>query len=1116
VKSFLTWSLHNHTILLTPIEYVKATAYSPKVLVPDRVSPVKEIEKMQRQNFASLIRFSLVLSVSLLVVMSGGPLRPEASVQPVSFGAKIDFGTGSNSVSATASTSTQFSQQGPKLVGTGAVGNARQGRSVSLSADGNTAIVGGWVDNPTGAAWVWTRGGGVWTQQGTKLVGSGAVGNAVQGFSVSLSADGNTAIVGGFNDNGGAGAAWVWTRSGGVWTQQGAKLVGSGAVGNAVQGWSVSLSADGNTAIVGGVSDNGGAGAVWVWARSGGVWTQQGAKLVGSGAVGSATQGVSVSLSSDGNTVIVGGHSDGAAGAAWVWTRSGGVWTQQGAKLVGSGAVGNAVQGQSVFLSADGNTAIVGGASDNGAAGAAWVWTRSGGVWTQQGAKLVGSGAGAGNVQQGASVSLSADGNTAIIGGFNDNPTGAVWVWTRSGGVWTQQGAKLVGSGAVGGPGQGISVCLSADGNTAIVGGDSDNDSAGAAWVFTTSNVGNPCQVSVVPFFQAPPISPLILCPLSVNQLGNAPWACDQYDDHVNTTIREKGCAMTALAMALLKAGITTVPLIGQGSTPLNPGTLNQFMIEHSGDYDAKHNVRFDNTVQNISHSLKFLGVKPSKQQSTEALDQLLCQGVPVIVGVDLDLSNGPTHYVIVTGKQGNQYEIVDPGHRKTTLLDPNDGFSIRGQVVDPPGDVSALNLSVGDAELLIIDPTGNRTGFDSTGGTIREEIPRSTHFIDSLEDDLTGAAATEVSYSVPMFQPLQGTYQVVLTGLKLGMYTLSIRSFSQDGSPQPAVDVSGMTRPGLESAYLIEYSSTPGAALRVFGITATPVTRNAGSPSANSQIATVNDAQGAPNTLAVTVNGGTGATVNGVTVTLNPTAPDASGQVFADVVAACAATSASFTLRVTDSGGLFTETTLTVTVNPDVTAPTITCPGDVATAAAASCPNATSKVVTYPDPVASDNCAVKSVVCNPPSGSTLPVGTTTVICTATDTSGNTATCSFSVNVSSFCLQDEGNSGNVVLVNAQTGDYNFCCDGVPIASGRGTLTTHACIGSIDGTKGDRQVHIQWDTSANNGSGAGTAYVRKLSNKIVCQITDKNMSNNTCQCSAPPPVNPKKPPKERTL
>src|SRR5262249_19300522 len=115
----------------------------------------------------------------------------------------------------------QFTQEGPKLVGTGATGNALQG-AVAVSADGNTMIVGGLNDsNQVGAAWVFTRNGGVWNQQGTKLVGSNAVGNSAQGFSVALSADGNTAIVGGVNDSAGAGAAWVFTRSGGVWSQQG-------------------------------------------------------------------------------------------------------------------------------------------------------------------------------------------------------------------------------------------------------------------------------------------------------------------------------------------------------------------------------------------------------------------------------------------------------------------------------------------------------------------------------------------------------------------------------------------------------------------------------------------------------------------------------------------------------------------------------------------------------------------------------------------------------------------------------------------------------------------------------------------------------------------------------
>ena len=123
-----------------------------------------------------------------------------------------------------------FAQQGSKLVGTGASGSAGQGASTALSSDGNTMIVGGPLDNGNfGGVWIYTRNDGVWSQQGDKLTGTGAIGHPQQGRSVALSADGNTAIVGGPEDNSEAGAAWVFIRSGGVWTQQGPKLPGIGA-----------------------------------------------------------------------------------------------------------------------------------------------------------------------------------------------------------------------------------------------------------------------------------------------------------------------------------------------------------------------------------------------------------------------------------------------------------------------------------------------------------------------------------------------------------------------------------------------------------------------------------------------------------------------------------------------------------------------------------------------------------------------------------------------------------------------------------------------------------------------------------------------------------------------
>ena len=106
-------------------------------------------------------------------------------------------------------------------------------------------------------------------------------------------------------------------------------------------------------------------------------------------------------------------------------------------------------------------------------------------------------------------------------------------------------------------------------------------------------------------------------------------------------------------------------------------------------------------------------------------------------------------------------------------------------------------------------------------------------------------------------------------------------------------------------------------------GPTLTPVavTRTEGNPAATVTVANVSDAQDAATALAVTVNGGASATINGVTV--GGLTVDAGGVVSANVLAACLATTANFTLRATDTGSLFDEDTLTVTVLPNI-APTL------------------------------------------------------------------------------------------------------------------------------------------------------------------------------------------------
>ena len=79
-----------------------------------------------------------------------------------------------------------------------------------------------------------------------------------------MSADGNTAMVGGPYDNSGNGAAWVFTRSGTTWTQQ-TKLFDTNATGASWQGYSAALSADGSTAMVGGPGDSSNVGAAWTY-----------------------------------------------------------------------------------------------------------------------------------------------------------------------------------------------------------------------------------------------------------------------------------------------------------------------------------------------------------------------------------------------------------------------------------------------------------------------------------------------------------------------------------------------------------------------------------------------------------------------------------------------------------------------------------------------------------------------------------------------------------------------------------------------------------------------------------------------------------------------------------
>jgi hypothetical protein len=380
------------------------------------------------------------------------------------------------------------------------------GYSVALSADGDTALIGG--KYASGAAWVFTRSGKVWTQDGPPLAVTeenasecaGEAGECQFGRSVALSADGNTALVGGATDDGSRGAVWVFTRSGTTWTPTGKLAGGEEESGAGRFGRSLALSADGNTALVGAPKNHAGNGAVWVFTQSEGTWSQQGPVLAGGEEeVGPAHFGSSVALSESGDTALIGARLDEAGmGAVWAFTRAGGSWSRQGPKFTGGEESGESRFGASIALSALGNTALIGGRGDGGDTGAAWVFTRSGATWAQQGSKLTG-GEEIGEGEFGASVSLSANGEVAAVGAPLDSKIGAAWLFTRSGGVWSQEGAELPSPEPSAPQRFGAGLALSADGRTLLVGGPAHRHDEGAAWAFENETVPAPTVTSVSP-----------------------------------------------------------------------------------------------------------------------------------------------------------------------------------------------------------------------------------------------------------------------------------------------------------------------------------------------------------------------------------------------------------------------------------------------------------------------------------------------------------------------------------------------------------------------------------------------------------------------------------------
>jgi hypothetical protein len=330
------------------------------------------------------------------------------------------------------------------------VKNRGFGKEISISSDGNVALIGANGENSyTGAAYICRNVEDEWTPP-ARL--SCNVAGSEFGRSISISSDGNVALIGAYGENSYTGAAYIYQNVSGTWTQM--ARITSNAAGSWF-GYRVSLSADGTTALIGAENENSGTGAAYIYSNVAGTWTQT-ARLA-SGATG-GWFGSNVSLSADGTVAVIGAPGENSyVGAAYIYRNIEGTWTQTARMESG---VASSWFGLSISVNSDGSVALIGANGENGGNGAAYIYQNVAGTWTQI-ARL------ATDVKEswfGTRVALSSDGSVAILGVFREK---AAYVYKNIAGCWILKN-RLFSSAE--NSRFGLGVALSSDGSSALIG----------------------------------------------------------------------------------------------------------------------------------------------------------------------------------------------------------------------------------------------------------------------------------------------------------------------------------------------------------------------------------------------------------------------------------------------------------------------------------------------------------------------------------------------------------------------------------------------------------------------------------------------------------------------
>lgn len=310
---------------------------------------------------------------------------------------------------------------------------------------------------------------------------------------------------------------------------------------------------------------------------------------------------------------------------------------------------------------------------------------------------------------------------------------------------------------------------------------------------------------------------------------GSPPWERVQYDSQTGKTIANEGCLLTSLSMALNSTGIHMIP-VSYGSTTMvlnNPGTLNTF-VESAGDYDSNHNINTSKAIKDLGLNLNFVAPKHWDSEidhdgAQSFLENALAQGHPITVGVDSSCPKGPTgfpcHFVLVWGERNGQFLIADPWpNTGTGTLEPTLftslsqwGHYITGGYVTDPENLSALNVtSADDVSLLLTSPNGTLTGIDPVTGTTYQQ--GGAYWTESLVDALNPPTATKASRFIDITEPVGGQYELATGSPTLGTFSVTVNSYAQDGSRQPAVSVTGIGGPESNATFDLTYTQAAGS----------------------------------------------------------------------------------------------------------------------------------------------------------------------------------------------------------------------------------------------------------------------------------------------------------------